>query len=105
MLSLQGAIRGLLCLALSEMPQGAASQGVQGAAAAIVWHIRPLTAHGQKFGGGADTKTLCGREAAWDLHAEIVPRILDGSGVCVFCREEYRKILEAAEAAKGGEDG
>lgn len=35
------------------------------------WHIRKLSAAGKKLGGGADTKTLCGLEAAWDINCEI----------------------------------
>lgn len=35
------------------------------------WHIRELTDHGRKLGGGADTRSLCDREVAWDLEVEI----------------------------------
>ena len=35
------------------------------------WHIRPLTENGIKLGGGADTKSLCGREVSWDLEVEM----------------------------------
>lgn len=35
------------------------------------WHLRPLTEKGQKFGGGADTKSLCGRDVACDLHPVV----------------------------------
>lgn len=35
------------------------------------WHIRKLTSNGTKFGGGADTKALCGKDVSWDLKVNI----------------------------------
>lgn len=35
------------------------------------WHIRKLTKTGQKLGGGADTKSLCGLTVAWDLGVQL----------------------------------
>jgi hypothetical protein len=58
--------------------------------AAYAWHIRPLTAKGRKLSGGADTKTLCGLEAAWDIKAPIL--IADrSSGVCRKCVTLYQE--------------
>ena len=53
------------------------------------WHIRPLTAAGRKFGGGADTKAFCGREVAWDLDLEINARRLEHC--CRNCAKGYRE--------------
>ena len=71
------------------------------------WHIRELSEAGRKLGGGADTPTLCGREAAWDLGGKIcweLRHILDwlskdcaaekqardeASRVCFRCWERY----------------
>lgn len=54
------------------------------------WHIRILTDKGQKLGGGADTKALCGREVCWDLKAVIDAHHLD-KNTCKKCLEEYVK--------------
>ena len=62
------------------------------------WHIRQLTEKGPKFGGGADTKSLCGREVAWDLgvsdsrtsRTEILPISPIHLGhCCKKCKESY----------------
>lgn len=53
------------------------------------WHIRPLTARGHKFGGGADTPALCGRKVSWDLKCEITPRSLQSSRICPHCARGY----------------
>jgi len=39
--------------------------------AATCWHIRPLVNGKQFFGGGADTETLCGLRAMWDIKSEL----------------------------------
>jgi hypothetical protein len=52
------------------------------------WHIRPLTDKGQKLGGGADTKALCGREVSWDIRLGVDPEM---SHCCRKCRDEYLK--------------
>jgi len=71
------------------------------------WHIRPLTKTGQKFGGGIDTLTLCGRIApfgkpatdghlgsgGWDLEVEIDDHHLDHT--CKECARIYRKYRKA----------
>jgi hypothetical protein len=57
--------------------------------AAYRWHIRPLTEAGQKFSGGADTKTLCGLDAAWDLHSGLAMTALESPGICLGCRRTY----------------
>jgi hypothetical protein len=49
------------------------------------WHIRELTAGGEKFGGGADSLALCGREVCWDLQSPIVSRLLELSNCCKKC--------------------
>jgi len=65
--------------------------------AAHLWHIRVLSSLGVKYGGGADTPTLCGLDAAWDLHAKITDKTLNAIGICRFCREKY---IEATDTAK-----
>lgn len=35
--------------------------------AAVTIHLRRLSSAGPKYGGGADTKTLCGMKPSWDL--------------------------------------
>ena len=52
------------------------------------WHIRELTGVGRKLGGGADTKSLCGREMGWDLDVELSEHHL--SHACKECVEAYR---------------
>lgn len=52
------------------------------------WHIRRLTETGQKFGGGADTDSLCGRKMAWDVNVEITVHHLANSA-CRKCADEY----------------
>ena len=51
------------------------------------WHIRQLTEVGPKFGGGADTPSLCGREVAWDLEVDITAHHLQHA--CPECAERY----------------
>lgn len=55
------------------------------------WHIRPLTSKGYKYGGGADTPALCGREVAWDLGVEV-----DASRerTCQRCRAKYLEAIK-----------
>ena len=60
------------------------------ATATSKWHIRELTAIGQKFGGGADTLALCGRDVAWDLNVERTDLHLL-TNTCPRCFEFYRK--------------
>ena len=71
-------------------------------AALGAWHIRKLTAEGKKFGGGADTKTLCGLTAAWDVRCEFSDEALDrieqmssrreAGYPCQACVEVYREM-------------
>jgi hypothetical protein len=35
------------------------------------WHIRKLSDKGPKFGGGADTLSLCGTTITWDIDVKI----------------------------------
>jgi hypothetical protein len=58
--------------------------------AAGPWHIRRLTAVGQKFGGGADTLSLCGRKVAWDMRAQIQPDLLHPQFCCNKCAEQWK---------------
>jgi hypothetical protein len=64
--------------------------------AAFLWHIRELSDAGPKPHGGADTPTLCGREAAWDIRCEITPASLQtvaevGAGKrCPHCVKAYK---------------
>ncbi len=52
------------------------------------WHIRKLTNQGLKLGGGADTKSLCDREMAWDLKVEITPHHL--THCCHKCAQKFQ---------------
>jgi len=51
------------------------------------WHLRELTEKGQKFGGGADSPTLCGLKAAWDINVPITKFHLENS-TCPLCKEK-----------------
>jgi hypothetical protein len=55
------------------------------------WHIRKLTNKGLKFGGGADTKALCGREVSWDLELDIREDHLDDR-CCRKCWQELKTV-------------
>ena len=63
------------------------------------WHIRKLTNVGKKLGGGADTKSLCGRDVNWDLSIDIGKFNLENSKdeaqlwtiACPVCLEVYEK--------------
>jgi hypothetical protein len=57
------------------------------AASDTPWHIRPLTSVGQKFGGGADTRSLCGRVVSWDLPVPLTQDRLGHS--CKTCVYKY----------------
>lgn len=48
------------------------------------WHIRTLTDKGMKFGGGADTKVLCGRVVCWDLKVDLIEHYLNNNA-CKKC--------------------
>lgn len=50
------------------------------------WHIRKLTDKGQKFTGGADTKSLCGRQMSWDLKTPVNPH---HSNICKICASAF----------------
>lgn len=53
------------------------------ASATTPWHLRILTGAGKKLGGGADTKSFCGLEVAWDLDVEI--SLPHNDRVCQTC--------------------
>jgi len=67
------------------------------------WHIRKLTDQGQKFGGGIDTPSLCGRvrpppkSNGWDLKVpidEMTLRLPHGrGGICSDCAALYEKAV------------
>lgn len=64
--------------------------------AAIVWHIRQLGPAGPKYGGGADTPTLCGGQAAWDVQCEINEATLtfrpgQPGNPCKVCLQRYKE--------------
>jgi hypothetical protein len=67
------------------------------------WHIRRLTKNGKKLRGGADTKTLCGFQAAWDINCEIIEVSLNSSRdepghTCSTCKKKYLEIVAMSEA-------
>jgi hypothetical protein len=64
------------------------------AAAYGSYHIRELTAKGQCLSGGADTQTLCGLPAAWDLKVPLTDSVLRLHG-CAWCTMRYRGLLQA----------
>ncbi len=59
------------------------------------WHIRELTEVGRKLGGGADTKSLCGREMGWDLGVVICRHHLGHA--CKKCVEQFRERYARGE--------
>jgi hypothetical protein len=68
------------------------------------WHIRRLTAEGMKLHGGADTKTLCGLNAAWDTPAEISTKVLSKASEwfrpgrpCPACTQAYNAHVERGD--------
>ena len=61
------------------------------------WCVRVLTPIGQKFGGGVDTDSLCGRVQdgmGWDLP---VPFDIDHPSICLRCLNILAKEAESAE--------
>jgi len=48
------------------------------------WHIRKLTDKGRKFGGGADTLSLCEKKVHWDLKVELTKYHL-ARNTCLKC--------------------
>lgn len=62
------------------------------------WHIRKLTNAGSKFGGGIDTKSLCGLvEKGWDLNVSLSRERALGDKVCSECRSLYLSEIEKLE--------
>ena len=58
-----------------------------------LWHIRKLTKNGYKYGGGADTKALCGKKVSWDMAVDITKYHLENN-TCKKCLNEYFKLME-----------
>lgn len=61
------------------------------------WHIRQLTSAGRKTTGGVDTKSLCGREMAWDLSNPVAQEGLESKiidYICLECQERYKETTE-----------
>lgn len=56
------------------------------------WHIRQLTEKGPKFGGGADSPALCGRQVAWDIDVPVAWQEMDHC--CHKCVESLRTLKE-----------
>lgn len=52
------------------------------------WHIRLLTRKGLCLGGGADTPTLCGRRADWDLTVPVTAESVKQA--CPACKRIWR---------------
>ena len=63
--------------------------------AANLLHIRPLTAKGRRYGGGADTLGLCGAKVLWDVGVPINERTLVQTGIYGTC-QKCRKVYEEA---------
>lgn len=70
-----------------------------------LWHIRRLTEIGRKFGGGADTLSLCGRTVAWDMN---VPFDTDRYRLvlCRKCLAAFKEITDeqVLRSAEAGAD-
>lgn len=72
-------------------------------AAVGLWHIRRLSEKGRKPSGGADTKTLCGLQAAWDVPSSPVPfefrphdPLADRNGdTCKLCSKAFSALPDA----------
>lgn len=54
------------------------------------WHIRKLTEKGFMFGGGADTRSLCDHQVAWDINAQMNTAHIE-SLACPRCLKIYRE--------------
>lgn len=61
------------------------------------WHIRKLTERGKMFGGGADTKALCGRKVAWDIEKVDLTESHLRKSACPKCVEVYDKRMAEVE--------
>lgn len=68
-------------------------------ATAPPWHIRRLSASGEKLTGGADTPALCGLDLnrGWDLKVKITEGHLGHS--CAKCVEAFRAAIGAETRA------
>lgn len=53
-----------------------------------LWHIRPLSSIGRKLGGGADTKSLCGKTVSWDRPMDVSRDV----EACRSCLAVYRSL-------------
>lgn len=64
-------------------------------AGAAPWCLRPLTEAGQKFGGGVDTGSLCGRVRArhgWDIDVPVTKdRLENPECMCPECAVQLEK--------------
>ena len=63
------------------------------------WHIRKLSSAGRKLGGGADTRSLCGREVCWDLEVRITAHHL--MHCCPQCASEFERTIFALDRGSG----
>lgn len=69
-------------------------------AASGPWHIRELSDKGHFPSGGADTFTLCGMQAAWDVGVTVPFSFRPASPedgrqagrTCRVCSDEYEEI-------------
>lgn len=59
------------------------------------WHIRALTDKGPKYGGGADTPSLCDLKVAWDVDVDITNHHL--THACSPCVAAYVQTVPAAK--------
>lgn len=51
------------------------------------WHIRELTSRGHRYGGRADSLSLCGARVAWDVKCDVSSEPTDRD--CKWCREAF----------------
>ena len=56
------------------------------------WHIRKLTDKGKKFGGGADTLSLCEKQVHWDLGVGLTKFNL-ANNACLKCLEKFEEEM------------
>jgi hypothetical protein len=55
------------------------------------WHIRELTDKGKKLGGGADSRSLCGRQVDWDLEVKLTEYHL-ANNTCLECLKKFDEL-------------
>jgi len=58
------------------------------------WHIRKLSDKGRKFGGGADTLSLCEKQVDWDLSVKLTKFHL-ANNACLRCLVKFDEEMKS----------